>query len=246
MPRIPHLQFPGRAGASGQGTLVVMLPGVSSPPQEFVEAGFVSALAAVAPGASAHVLDSHYGYYEDGSILARLHEEQVLPARAAGFSRIWLVGISLGGFGALGYLTRYPQSVEGVLALAPYLGPASLQREIVAAGGPGAWAAARPPPDDPRMLGHALWHRLALASAPVASDSAAGAEVHLGYGESDRFAHGHRLLSPLLPPERVQTAAGGHDWPVWSALWQGWLGGGGRERLIGVDARARAAAGSPR
>jgi pimeloyl-ACP methyl ester carboxylesterase len=231
MPRIPQLQFPGLAGAPGQGTLVVMLPGVASPPEEFVDAGFVAAIAAQAPGATVHVLDSHYGYYEDGSILARLHEEQVLPARAAGFGRVWLVGISLGGFGALGYLTRHPQSVDGVLALAPYLGPASLHREIAAAGGPRAWAAAKPAPEDTRMLGHALWHHLALRDATRP-------EVHLGYGESDRFAHSHRQLAPLLPAQHVRTAPGGHDWPVWSALWRGWLEAQGRERLAGAGAVA--------
>lgn len=224
MPRIPYLQFPGQAGAPGAGSLVLMLPGVSSPPEEFVEAGFLAALAAAAPGASAHVLDSHYGYYEDRSILARLHEEQVLPARAAGFRQVWLVGISLGGFGSLGYLARHPDAVDGVLALAPYLGPASLQREITAAGGPRAWAAGQTSSDDAAMLGHALWRHLALSGT-------AGAKVHLGYGESDRFAHAHRLLAPLLPAAQVRTAPGGHDWPVWTALWQAWLGDEGRARL---------------
>lgn len=225
-PRIPYLKFPGRTGAPGDGTLVLMLPGVSSPPEEFVEAGFLAALSAAAPGTSAHVLDSHYGYYEDRSILARLHEEQVLPARAAGFRQVWLVGISLGGFGALGYLARHPGAVDGVLALAPYLGPASLQREITAAGGPRAWAAAPAPAEDTSMLGHALWRHLA-------SSDTAGAKVHLGYGESDRFAHSHRQLAPLLPARHVRTAPGGHDWPVWQALWQSWLADEGRARLAG-------------
>ncbi|MEY3295430.1 MAG: hypothetical protein RLZZ451_1478, partial [Pseudomonadota bacterium] len=32
-----------------------------------------------------------------------------------------------------------------------------------------------------------------------------------------------RLLSPLLPADHVATRPGGHDWPVWRALWDDWL-----------------------
>jgi hypothetical protein len=230
-PVIRHIRLPGHAGQPGQGTLVLMLPGIASPPEEFVEAGFPAALAARAPGAEARLLDSHYAYYEDRSILRRLLTEQVLPARAQGFARIWLVGISLGGLGSLGLLADTESGTEsgldgaagslaGVVALAPYLGTAGLARDIAAAGGPAAWAATpastqletgqpRPP------LERRIWRHMATR--------AGGAPVHLGYGSGDRFAHSHRLMAPLLPPDHVATRPGGHDWPVWRALWDHWL-----------------------
>jgi len=225
-PVIRHLRLEGRAGQPGRGTLVLMLPGIASPPEEFVEAGFPAALAARAPGAEVRLLDSHYAYYEDRSILARLRAEQVLPARSQGFERVWLVGISLGGLGSLGLLADTEAGaagegrLAGVVALAPYLGTAGLAREITAAGGPVAWAAspastqpetgqARPP------LERRIWRHLATRPG--------GAPVHLGFGAGDRFAHSHRLLAPLLPADHVATRPGGHDWPVWRALWDDWL-----------------------
>ena len=225
-PVIRHLRLEGRAGQPGRGTLVLMLPGIASPPEEFVEAGFPAALSARAPGAEVRLLDSHYAYYEDRSILARLLAEQVLPARSQGFERIWLVGISLGGLGSLGLLadteagTAGEGRLAGVVALAPYLGTAGLAREITTAGGPVAWAAspastqpetgqARPP------LERRIWRHLATRPG--------GAPVHLGFGAGDRFAHSHRLLAPLLPADHVATRPGGHDWPVWRALWDDWL-----------------------
>jgi hypothetical protein len=32
-----------------------------------------------------------------------------------------------------------------------------------------------------------------------------------------------RILHDLLDPERVFALDGGHDWPTWDALWQGFL-----------------------
>jgi S-formylglutathione hydrolase FrmB len=224
--RIRSLRLPGREGGAGQGTLLLLLPGIASLPEEFIEAGFVAALAQQLPGAEVRLLDSHFGYYEDRSILQRLRAEQIEPARREGAARIWLVGISLGGLGALGLLTEptagpgLAARVDGVLALAPYLGTAGLWREIERAGGPAAWAASpasqAPEPGQPRpALDRRIWHHLATRGD--------GPPVHLAYGEGDRFAPGHRLLAPLLPPSQVATRPGGHDWPVWSALWTDWL-----------------------
>ena len=45
----------------------------------------------------------------------------LLPAQGDGYRRIWLAGISLGGFASLGMLMRQTDSIEGVLTIAPYL-----------------------------------------------------------------------------------------------------------------------------
>ncbi len=229
--RIRSIRITGQAGRAGGGTLVLMLPGIGSLPEEFIEAGFPAALHAQAPGAEVRLLDSHFGYYEDRSILARLAVEQVEPARREGFERIWLVGISLGGLGALGLLTEAftagsstatggSTAIAGTVALAPYVGPAGLWREIEVAGGPVAWAATpastQVEPGQPRPpLERRIWRHLATRQG--------GAPVHLGFGDSDRFARGHRLLQALLPADHVATRPGGHDWPVWRALWIDWL-----------------------
>ena len=46
----------------------------------------------------------------------------------------------------------------------------------------------------------------------------------LAYGESDRYAYGHRLLASALPKDRVLVAPGG-DWKAWDGLWREFLAG---------------------
>lgn len=236
LPRMEVLRLPGRCSGRAP-TLVVMLPGAYSRPPEFVEAGFPQALREAGVAADICIADSHFGYYSDRSILRRLREEIVLPARAAGYRQIWLVGISLGGFGALGYAARHGREVDGVLALAPYLGPRRLTQEIAQAGGALAWRAAAnaasgaasnaasaatlPDADAPDELDREIWRAYA---GPDSSRPAL--PVHLGYGLGDRFADANRRFGELLPPARVTTAPGGHDWPVWRALWRAWLAQG--------------------
>ncbi|RVU46662.1 alpha/beta hydrolase [Rubrivivax rivuli] len=218
LPRMDTLRLPGPCPGRSD-TLVVMLPGAYSRPPEFVEAGFPQALRERGLNADVLIVDSHLGYFSDRSVLRRLRDEVVLPARAQGYRRVWLVGISLGGFGALGYAVRHGSEIDGVLALAPYLGPRRLTQEIEEAGGPRAWRAAgrdTSPPDASDELDRELWRAFTHPASKLPP-------VHLGYGVDDRFAGAHRRFAELLPAERVRTAPGGHDWPAWRALWQAWL-----------------------
>jgi hypothetical protein len=240
---MPVLRQPG-PGPCRADTLVVMLPGAYSLPQEFIDHGYVRALRERGLAADVVIADAHLGYFNDRSVLRLLREDVVAPARAQGYRRLWLVGISLGGFGALAYASVHGRDpadgVDGVLAVAPYLGSRRLQGEILAAGGPRAWADAdasvAPRPveeggsldDDER----ALWRWLARTPAGAP-------QVYLGYGTEDRLADGHRLLAGVLPPERVSSVPGGHDWPQWLALWHRWL----RQGLL--DAALPGAVGTP-
>jgi hypothetical protein len=214
--------------------LVVMLPGAYSRPAEFVTAGFPQALRERGFMHDVRVVDSHLGYFTEGSVLRRLREEVVLPARAEGYRKVWLVGISLGGFGALAYAVRHGADIDGVLALAPYLGPRRLTQAIDAAGGARAWLAAgldAPQPDESEgdLVNRELWRTFAQASTSLPP-------IHLGFGLSDRFAPAHRRFAELLPAERVSTAAGGHDWRAWRALWEAWLGQGLLAQPLGTPA----------
>jgi len=234
---MPVLRQPG-PGPGRAGTLVVMLPGAYSLPQEFIEQGFVQALRERGLAADVAIADAHLGYFNDRSVLRRLRDDVIGPARAQGYQRLWLVGISLGGFGALAYASVHGREpalgVDGVLAIAPYLGSRRLQGEMLAAGGALSWAesaaAAGPPvlePLNPDDRERALWRW--LAQPPFGAPP-----VHLGYGLEDRLADGHRLLASVLPVERVTTVPGGHDWPPWRALWQQWLQRGLLDGAAGV------------
>lgn len=194
--------------------LVVMLPGAYSAPGDFVDEGFVAALRAERVHADVVLAGARIEHYVEGQVLERLQSEVIGPARARGVRQVWLVGISLGGLFALGHAARMPGQADGVLALAPYLGRRTLLTEIESAGGPEAWARGRVPRDDD-LLEHEVWAWLAQSPATP--------PLHLGFGRDDRFAEAHRALAARLPPERVSTVEGGHDWPVWRTLWRQWL-----------------------
>ena len=199
--------------------LLVLLPGAHMQPAEMQAQGMVRAVRQRQLAVDVLVAGAGLEYVYDGSVLDRLRVDVIEPYRSRGYRRVWLAGISLGGFVAMGYALRHPGQIEGIVALAPYLGRRTLVQEVAAAGGPARWrqAAVRSAvtggADD---ADHALW--LWLSARP---DDAP--RLHLGYGREDRFAEGHRLLAQTLPPAHVQVVPGGHDWPAWRRLWSDWL-----------------------
>jgi pimeloyl-ACP methyl ester carboxylesterase len=130
---------------------------------------------------------------------------------------VWLVGISIGGLGTMLYAQMRPQDIAGVVALAPYLGTRLTAQDIENAGGLSQWLA--PPFSVLTDLDAGLWRWLQVQTT---GGPALGGKIplFLGYGLSDRFVFNARLLDRALPRDRVFTAKGGHDWPVWNDLWK--------------------------
>lgn len=192
--------------------LLVFLPGAYDRPADLAEQGFASTVIDAGLALDVWLVDAHLGYYTDRKIVEALQAEVIAPAQAQGYRTIWLAGISLGGFGSLLYAQAHPQQVQGVIALAPYLGARSLLREIDDAGGAVAWAAsgAAERADAPDAAERRLWRWLVEAGP---------SELVLGYGTEDRLVAGHRLLAAAMPPAKVLTTPGGHDWPAWRTLW---------------------------
>lgn len=197
--------------------LLVLLPGAHMTPEEMRAEGMLAAVRQQGLAVDVLVVGASLEYVYDGSMMERLHSDVIAPYRARGYRRIWLAGISLGGFVALGYSMRHPGDIEGVITLAPYLGRRQLIQEITEAGGPARWGPSQVPrPDD---IDQRLWRWLAALPADAP-------RLYLGYGLDDRFAAGHQLLAKLLPSAHVRTAPGGHDWPPWRQLWAEWLAAG--------------------
>ena len=143
-------------------------------------------------------LETGMAAYLDGSIVERLH------AAISSGDKVWLAGISLGGLGALLYARAHPDRVAGLLLLSPFIGTRGTIAGVIAAGGLDAWQPPAEANDEHKLL---QWLK---ARRP---------NIHLGYGEQDRFAASYRLLAGLLPAERVVSVAGGHDWQTWGVLW---------------------------
>jgi len=202
--------YPG----SGQPrTLVVLLPGRYDSPEDFGRSGFPEMAARAGAQADMVAVDAHLGYYLKGMIVERLHEDVIAPARPR-YGRIWLVGVSVGGTGALAYAEQHPENVDGLVLLAPFLGERKVVDEVAAAGGLRGW---RPPqPLAPDDYQHRLWAWLKR----YAGGSEGQIPLYLGYGTRDSFARANGMLGEVLPAERVFTVAGGHDWRAWRALWE--------------------------
>jgi pimeloyl-ACP methyl ester carboxylesterase len=202
-------------------TLVVMLPGIYSNPDEFTREGFVHAVQEQRLAVDVLRVDAHLGYYEKGTFVDRLRQDVIAPAQARGYRAIWIVGISLGGFGGLIYAQDRPGELAGLVALAPYLGEPGLDEAVQEAGGLRRWTPPTRTSQDLRAQREtALWTGLKSYAAP--SDAALSA-LWLGYGTADRFASANSLLGAVLPADRVFTTEGGHDWAPWRRLWESML-----------------------
>lgn len=203
-----------RAPAGGRDrVLLVMLPGAGIAAGAFADQGMVDAVHGRGLAIDIVATGLDLGLYLDGNLAHALHRAIVEPALAQGYSRIWLLGISLGGMGALLYASAHADRVEGLILLAPFLGTQGTVAEIAAAGGVASWSASGSAATIPeiRML---AWLQDVLVRRP------ARPALYLGHGRDDRFARGHRMLAESLPPRRVVTAPGGHDWATWLILWR--------------------------
>lgn len=211
-----HDLAPGR---SADRVLLVMLPGVKDRPQDLVEQGFVRALRDRALPVDAVVVDAHMDHYLERDVVERLASDIIAPARARGYARIWLTGISLGGMGALAYVREFPAHVDGVILLAPFLGTRGLIAEVARAGGLQHWQPGTiAPEDDERRL--VAWLKECRVGHPNLP------RIYLGYGTDDRYAPASKMLAQRLPARQVVTVQGGHDWPTWSKLWERLLDSG--------------------
>jgi pimeloyl-ACP methyl ester carboxylesterase len=163
------------------------------------------------PRADCIAVDLHLAYYRNRTFLERLRNDVILPARESGFDPVWLMGISMGGMGALFYLRDHPGEIDGVIVLAPFLGDDALIEEIERAGGPRAWS---PPSPANADFQENLWRWLRRFSPDDPPP------IFLAYGTGDRFHRAQRMLASLLPSTRTISIPGKHRWDTWTKLWK--------------------------
>jgi pimeloyl-ACP methyl ester carboxylesterase len=198
--------------AGSDRVLLLMLPPAGAMAAEFETQGLVADAQAGGTPLDIAAVQPDMALYLDGGIARALHRQIVEPARARGYRRIWLLGISLGGMGALLYAASHEAAVEGVILLAPFLGTKGTIAALARSGGIAGGTASGTTTQTERKLLSWLQDR--------AGSGHHTPKLYLGYGTEDRFAPGHVLLAKLLPPACVVTLPGGHEWPCWRALWQ--------------------------
>lgn len=205
------------APADSADTLVVLLPGMGDSPEDFVDQGFVRRIQEVRPTADVIAADAHFGYYRSRTFLQRLKSDVIDPV-AARYEQIWLVGISLGGFGSAIFCEQNPETIDGMILLAPFMGERDIVEQVRAAGGLAKWT---PPADIAGMADDAeqkftqLW---AFYRGYANETAATMPKLYLGWGESDGLHVPNGMVADVLPSEQSLAMPGGHKWTVWRPL----------------------------
>lgn len=193
--------------------LVVFLPGFGDDGGVFERYGLVDIVRDDTrfDAVGAH---AHFGFYRDFSVLPRLETDVVGPALRMGYERIWLVGTSMGGFGAVSYAAAHPDEIAGVMLIAPYLGGPAVLDEIRAQGfedwSPGELEGPSGDRADVTRRNWA-WMRAQL-------NDPEGTPIYLGYGEQDPSVADFQILEGQLPEDRVFSIPGPHGWLAWTPI----------------------------
>jgi|SRR6185503_16667352 len=117
--RILHDRAPGVDAAR---TLLVMLPPAKACARDLVDHGFVAAVREHRLPLDVAAVDADADYYLESGVGERLSADVIAPMRAKGYARLWLMGISLGGYGCIAVARQRAAELEGVILLAPFLG----------------------------------------------------------------------------------------------------------------------------
>jgi hypothetical protein len=208
----------GTAACDGEHVIrVVLLPGAYHALEEFSSAGFDQALRDRTLALELILAAPELAHLNDRRWLGELQQDIIAPARARG-GQLWLGGISLGGFMALRFAAEHDgegaAALDGLCLLAPYLGSRIVAAEVAAQGLANFRAGALSDDDDERRVWRFVQHLPTMPQPP---------RVFLGLGSEDRFADTQQLLAAALPAGSTQVLPGGHDWPVWRALWGAFL-----------------------
>lgn len=190
------------AAESGR-QLLVFLPGMGDGAEAFYEHGFVQAAQQRYPQLDVVAVNAHFKYYMDRSLIDRIYEDVLAPAQQSGYQKIYMAGISLGGFGALLYQRERPDDLNAIALFAPYLGDDEFYEHLVA--GTGEPQAVEKPEN--------IWPWVESLGEP------ARLKIYLAYGEADKFAVANQALASQLPANNVITSSGKHRWTTWIPLW---------------------------
>ncbi len=210
------LQYSSPA-ASKKSQLIILLRGFGNDINYFDSLGWTEKLQQRYPQYDIIIPDLHYGYYSEGSFMQRMTEDIILPAQQQGYQSIWILGISMGGLGAIMSSELNPTIVKRLFLIAPYLGDGTAQKTIVKAGGLRKW--------DDEDMDSTVWQFKLWSHLKFLSAQSPAVPVYLGYGSEDKMP-GIPLLQAALPVKNIVTAAGGHKDGVFTDVFEKMLAAG--------------------
>ena len=179
----------------------------------FEKVGFVEAVRMKGLSYDMIAPDAHFGYYNDRSLMVRLKEDVIQPAKAMKYEKIWLVGTSMGGLGSILYLKEHKEDINGVLILGPFLGDKPLIDEIYEAGGIDQWEPGDYDEEDDwqRMLWHWLKEHIRHGNDHP--------PIYLGIGTEDIYYRAQKLLASSLSSGHVIKVSGKHRFSTFKRIW---------------------------
>ena len=192
-------------------TVIVLLPGFGDSEQTFANKGFIESLRRANKAADVVVTDAHFGYYRTRTLVPRLQQDVIRPLLQKGYSDIYLAGVSIGGYGAIGFARVHPEHIRGLLLFAPYLGPKSVVQEVRAAGGLCAYQGSSDTRNNDEGFARQnfIWLRDNVCQPSEVT-------LYTAVGEGDSLAPAIRELSSKLPKSHTLVLKGGHGWDVWT------------------------------
>lgn len=208
-----------RAGEAAPTRAVILLPGFGDRPRHFERNGFVEAIREADPHALVIAADAHFGYYRTRTVVERLHDDVLVPAIESGADEIWVVGISMGGAGALSLAEAHGEHLDGVLLLAPYMGGRDIAIEVSDAGGLEAWDRYEVEGEGER----AAFFRDIWVWLDGYTTDAERPELYMGVGTGDDAMNATDIVAEVLPEDHYFTRPGGHGWKVWRPVFRSFV-----------------------
>jgi len=192
--------------------LIVLLSGRSAPASYFQDHQWVDLARKYHVDADFIAPYAHFGYYMAEQLVPRLNEDVIKPAKKQGYETISLAGISMGGLGTILYSESFPEDVDRIYLIAPYLADEDIHNEIRAAGGLPSWQIK---PENREDWEYFLWDRL----KKITQGDKVKDRIYLGYGDKDQLK-GHGLLAKNIPPQHVLKIPGEHKDVTFKRVWE--------------------------
>ena len=210
---LPIQSYPGFGDETGI-KLVVLLPGIGGEGDLYEEQGFIEGIRERGSGNDIIAVDVKPDIYLRKELVERLKTHVITPAKHKGYQAIFLVGTSLGGHGALLYVTEHPEDIDGVFLFAPFITGYPPTDLVEQPEGLDTWDEEECPFTEWTYACN-VWK----AIKKYGSNPENLEKIYLLYGTEDGFAEELGILAEFLLPENVFTTAGGHNWATWKKLW---------------------------
>lgn len=202
----------GNKNSHNPSRLIILLGGISTSVEYFEQHGWTEKLKQRYPEYSLVVPELHYGYIVKDIYSKRLYEDIILPAKQRGIQSIWLVGISLGGLGAILTSDYSNNDIDRLYLLSPFLGNGAVQKQIRQVGSLKKWQAKS-------TVGDTWEYKLWTHIKDITESNTENIPIYMGYGKQDSM-RGLKYLAAALPEKQVISLSGGHKDAVFTMLFE--------------------------